>query len=280
MTWLKSREVADLAPPSWLAVAAGWDIGSQVKDLVSAGEGGRFIATSRVETLTEALAELPSPTSMADAPPAPQCELGWLRSLKFRESSSDHWSPRVTDPATDIVLVPEEANLGSFPHSPSSVLDAVRDRLALGDMLETTLGAFMLSEGPGPFLPTPPMAEPFEDPSWKPLPLFDVSHWNWPLLDLHVLDGERLEQAAAWVLDVAPDRAWHDRFALEPIDESSWQDATAKHWPSCRDRFLGLLRAARQGEQVVLLLDNDLSHPCWPGALWPTRVLLSAPISR
>lgn len=274
LTWLKNREVADLAPPSWLALAAGWEIGSQAEALLrEGGERGRFIATSRVQTLTEALAGLPSPIAMADAPRGPQSELGWLRSLKFREASSDRWSARVTDPATDIVLVPDEANFYDHEPTPSSLLDAVRDRLALGDMLEATTGPFMLSEGPGPFLPTPPMAEPVEAPTWKRLPLFDVSHWNWPLLDVHVLYGAKLEHAAAWALDVAPERAWHDRFNVEPIDESLWQDAISEYWPRCRDRFVGLLRGARRQEQVVLLLGNDLSHPCWPGALWPTRVL-------
>ena len=126
---------------------------------------------------------------------------------------------------------------------------------------------FCDSVGPGPFLAPPTCASSLQNPEWEVLPLFEVTHRKWPLVDGHMLGGKALLQAEEEVRASKPSRQWHTNFAR--VDDARWEELLTEHWARCRSRFANALARAYRAHEAVLMLPNDRSKPFWAGIDWP-----------
>ena len=192
--WLQGREALDLKPNHWLNLG-GSVAGAPTKELLNLNEskGVRLVLKNRVHVLLSLLRELRDPDTKDEEPlssPRPEAwDVSWVKDLRFGSHQDAPSRTTIVDPIEDVLLAPSGLTLGSGDTAPYDLLNRVRDAIRPLDILQALIGPFVMSEGPGPFLPMPEMAVPLEDPSWDKLPLFSVSHWNWPLVDCRVLEG-------------------------------------------------------------------------------------------
>ncbi len=198
--------------------------------------------------------------------PTPR-SLSWARELKFK-STSGAVSRTVLDPTNDVALnVPK--HLDAKHMSPLDVLELARHQLSVSAVVKLLCDPFTPSIGPGPFLPPPPNAVSLQDPEWPVLPLFAVTHHDWPLVRGHLLGGKALLEAEQTVRAAAPTREWHAPYRAAPIDDARWAELVGEHWPRCRERFANALDKAYREHDAVLLLENNRSDTFWAGIDWP-----------
>lgn len=194
-------------------------------------------------------------------------DVSWARDLRFRIADGREL-PNVIDPTADVVLgLPKRLDFEDM--TPLEVLELARNQLGGQQLLELLVDPFTPSVGPGPFLPIPPNATPLQDPTWPVLPLFAVTHANWPLIQGHMLGGKGLLEAEEWVRGALPSRKWHPLPELTPVDGAEWRGLVKSHWPRCVDRFANTLAHAYRSHEAVLLINAELPNSYWAGSTWP-----------
>lgn len=126
-------------------------------------------------------------------------------------------------------------------------------------MLESLVGPWVPSAGPGPFVPIPDAAEPLVSQSPQVLPLFrygwargerEAASWWW------CLSGDGLG-GALQAIPEQPVRVEHDHSPSDVDGEGfrwvSWEAAADSHWTLCRERWADLLADAQRSSDAILL---------------------------
>jgi hypothetical protein len=186
-------------------------------------------------------------------------ELGWVRQLRYRPEGSSEEFSKPTDLWTDTVIGFPGAD---FDVQPFRVIAEIRNALGFDGMLEALVGPFVLSRGPGPFLPIPAAASPIQNPSWNILPLFRETR----LLDVWTLEAEEIAETLANIRHAKPDRDWHQAHDVRMVPKRVWEGLIKNEWPRLQARYIELLAEAQQFNRTVLFTLNDFGHPVWIGS--------------